>query len=94
MRGNQVCQILLSCLGEDVVNPFKKASFCPHIKNAQQVKPPVQPDGQRPTVAFTMIAQLCGSQANETGWAPPCLPKMAREITLPFFFDTEDKEIR
>ena len=30
------------------------------------VKHTVLPDGQRPTVAFTVLAQLCGPKANET----------------------------
>ena len=30
------------------------------------VKHTVLPDGQAPTVAFSMLAQLCGQQAKET----------------------------
>ena len=30
------------------------------------VKHTVPPDGQPPTVAFTVLAQLCGPNANET----------------------------
>ena len=49
------------------------------------VKHTVLPDGQPPTVAFTVLAHLCGPKANEMGWAPPYPPKMVRKETLTFF---------
>ena len=40
-----------------------------------RVKHTVLPDGQPPTVAFTVLAQLCGTKANETEMDATLFPK-------------------
>ena len=45
------------------------------------VKHIVLPDGQHPTVAFTLPAQLCGPKANETEIGAALFTKMVRTGT-------------
>ena len=46
------------------------------------VKHTVLPDGQLPTVAFTVLAQLRGQKLMKVRWAPPYSPKLVREGSL------------
>ena len=41
----------------------------------------VLPDGQPPTVAFTVLAKLCGPKANETEMGATLSTEMVREGT-------------
>ena len=54
------------------------------------VKHTVLPDGQPPTGAFTVLAQMCGLNLMKRRWAPPYSPKMAREGTLAFLYSILD----
>ena len=40
------------------------------------------PDGQAPTVAFNVLAQMCGPEANETEMGVAPFTKIVREGTL------------
>ena len=43
------------------------------------VKDTVLPHGQPPTVAFTVVAQLCGPKAKETEMGAALFTEMAKE---------------
>ena len=49
------------------------------------VKHTVLPDGQPPTVAFTVFAQLCGPKANETEMGAALLTKNGEGRKFDFF---------
>ena len=51
------------------------------------VKQKVIPDGQPPTVAFTVFAQLCGSKANETEMGAALFTKNGEGSNLTLAFD-------
>ena len=51
------------------------------------VKHTVPPDGQPPTVAFAVLARLCGPNASETEMGATLFTKMVREGTSNFDFE-------
>ena len=51
------------------------------------VKQKVIPDGQPPTVAFTVFAQLCGPKANETEMGAVLFTKNGEGMNFDFDFD-------
>ena len=51
------------------------------------VKHPVLPDCQPPTVAFTVLAQLCGRKANETEMGAAPFTKNGEGMNFDFVFD-------
>ena len=59
------------------------------------VKHTVVPDGQPPTVAFTVLAQLCDPKANETDMGAILFTKNGdrRNFDLTFFYYREDHSV-
>ena len=55
------------------------------------LKNTVLPDGQPPTVAVTVLVQLCGLKANETELAAVLFTKMAKQgiLTLTLYIILE-----
>ena len=51
------------------------------------VKQTVLPDGQPPTVALTVLAQMCGQQANGTEMVAALLTKNGDRMIFTFDFD-------
>ena len=52
--------------------------------NSVGVKHTVLPDGQPPTVAFTVVAQLCGPEANETEMGAALFTKNSKGRSFEF----------